>query len=125
MNKNLQEPQSSEEVDLGQLFKLIGNAFNRLFKFIGSILNSLFLAFVWLVFFAKKHILKVIIAAIVGFGIGFVKQYTEDPIYKSMMIVKQNYNTGENLDNTLSYYNNLIVNKDSLALSESLNISPS
>ena len=28
---------SSEEVDLGQLFKLIGDAFNRLFRFIGNI----------------------------------------------------------------------------------------
>jgi hypothetical protein len=48
-------PQPSEEVDLGQLFKMIGNAFQRLFQFIGSIFNKLFLAFVWLVFFIKKH----------------------------------------------------------------------
>lgn len=41
----------SEEVDLGQLFKMIGNAFSRLFNFVGSIFKQLFLAFVWVVFF--------------------------------------------------------------------------
>ena len=29
--------QPNEEVDLGQLFKMIGNASSRLFQFIGSI----------------------------------------------------------------------------------------
>ena len=43
MSNKLPEQPNSEEVDLGQLFKLIGNAFNRFFKFIGSILNSFFL----------------------------------------------------------------------------------
>ena len=34
--------QPSEEVDLGQLFKMIGNAFQRLFQFIGSIFKHIF-----------------------------------------------------------------------------------
>ena len=34
-------PQPSEEVDLGQLFKMIGNGFRRLFQFIGSIFKQL------------------------------------------------------------------------------------
>jgi hypothetical protein len=125
MSKNLQESQSSEEVDLGQLFKLIGNAFNRLFKFIGSILNSLFLAFVWLVFYTKKHILKIVLAGVLGFSFGFVKEKISNPVYKSSTIIKQNYNTGENLYLLIEFYNDLISEKDSIALSESLQISPS
>ena len=31
---------SSEEVDLGQLFKAIGNLFSRFFSFIGSLLGT-------------------------------------------------------------------------------------
>jgi hypothetical protein len=124
MSKNLQESQSSEEVDLGQLFKLIGNAFNRLFKFIGSILNSLFLAFVWLVFFTKKHILKIVLAGVLGFSFGFVNEKISDPIYKSSIVVKQNYNTGENLYSVINYYNDLISDKDSMALSNILKITP-
>ncbi len=124
MSSNLPESQPSDEVDLGQLFKIIGRAFDRFFSFIGRIFNGLFLAFVWMVFFVKKHAIKILIAAVVGFGLGFVKQKLGKPTYKSMIIVKQNYNTGENLYNTINYYNELIANKDSLALSESLNITP-
>ena len=70
MSKDLPQPQQSEEVDLGQLFKLIGNAFERFFNFIGNILNKLFLAFVWMVFFLKKHLIKFVIAGVIGVGLG-------------------------------------------------------
>ena len=44
MSKDLQQqPQpQSEEVDLGQLFKLLGNMFDRLFQFIASIFKQTF-----------------------------------------------------------------------------------
>ena len=122
MSKDLPESQPSEEVDLGQLFKIIGNAFNRFFRFIGSILNSLFLAFVWLVFFIKKHFLKIALAGIIGFAYGFIRQKTSDPIYKSSIVIKQNYNTGESLYSILDYYNNLIFEQDSVTLSNILQI---
>ena len=70
MSNKLPESQPSEEVDLGQLFKLIGRAFDRLFGFIGSILNKLFLAFVWMVFFVKRHFIKIALAGIIGFAYG-------------------------------------------------------
>ncbi|HKK12469.1 MAG TPA: hypothetical protein VJ945_06530 [Flavobacteriaceae bacterium] len=116
MNKKIQEQPDSEEVDLGQLFKLIGNAFNRFFRFIGSILNGLFLAFVWLVFFFKRHAIKIVIAAVLGFGFGFLKEKISRPIYQSSVIVKQNYDTGKNLYGLIDYYNQLIKDKDTLTL---------
>ena len=125
MSNNLPESQPSEEVDLGQFFKLIGNGFSRFFNFIGNILNILFLAFVWMVFFVKKHFLKIALAGIIGFAYGFIKEKIGDPVYKSDIIIKQNYKTGENLYNTLVYFNELIKNKDSIALSENLKIQPS
>lgn len=112
MSKESPQPQPSEEVDLGQLFKLIGNAFERFFKFIGNIFYKLFLAFVWFVFFIKKHILKLVIAGIIGIGLGFMLQKVSDPVYKSYVTIKQNYNTGENLYNSISYYNDLVKQKD-------------
>lgn len=123
MSENLQ-PQSSDEVDLGQLFKLIGNAFNRLFKLIGNVFNSLFLAFVWLVFFVKKHFIKLIIAAIIGVVYGFIKEKLSDPIYSASIVIKQNYNTGENLNSIKNRYNNLIIAQDSMILAKDLKISP-
>jgi hypothetical protein len=124
MSKNLPEPTNSEEVDLGQLFKLIGNAFNRFFRFIGSILNSLFLAFVWVVFFFKKHALKIGIAAVLGYGVGFLKEKMSKPIYQSSVLVKQNYKTGKNLYNLIDYYTELIEETSKSSLATNLDISP-
>ena len=81
-------PQPSEEVDLGQLFKLIGNAFQRLFQFIGSIFNKLFLAFVWLVFFTKKHAVILLISAVAGLALGFILDKISPPTYKSSILKK-------------------------------------
>ena len=125
MSKDLPQPQPSEEVDLGQLFKLIGNAFDRFFKFIGSIFKSLFLAFVWLVFFVKTHILKFIIAGVIGIAVGIFLEKTSDPMYKSYITIKQNYGTGENLYNSISYYNDLVSQRDAKTLKNILNIQES
>ena len=105
-------PQPSEEVDLGQLFKLIGNAFQRLFQFIGSIFNKLFLAFVWLVFFIKKRAVFLLIAAVAGLTLGFILDKISPPTYKSSITVKQNYATGENLYGSIAYYNSLLKDGD-------------
>lgn len=122
MSKDLPQPQQSEEVDLGQLFKLIGNAFSNFFRFIGSIFNKFFLAFVWLVFFVKKHVIKLAIAGVVGIVLGMVLEKTSEPVYKSHITVKQNYDTGENLYNTISYYNDLVKQEDIKTLESVLGI---
>ncbi|MDG1056850.1 MAG: hypothetical protein P8O83_03915, partial [Flavobacteriaceae bacterium] len=105
-------PQPSEEVDLGQLFKMIGNGFRRLFQFIGSIFKQLFLAFVCFVFFLKKRAIILLIAAAVGLALGLVLNKTSPPIYKSSISVKQNYPTGENLYGSIEYYNGLLKDRD-------------
>lgn len=113
MSKDLPQPSNqSDEVDLGQLFKLIGNMFNNLFKFIGGLFNKLFLAFVWLVFFVKKHVIKFVIAGVLGIGLGFLNEKVSTPVYQSYITVKQNYKTGENLYNAIEYYNDLVKQED-------------
>ncbi|CAH8282828.1 hypothetical protein EV196_101678 [Mariniflexile fucanivorans] len=122
MSNDLPKPQQSEEVDLGQLFKLIGNAFDRFFRFIGNIFKTLFLAFVWFVFFIKKHIIKLFIAGFIGVLLGFSLETALEPVYKSYATIKQNYQTGENLYNSISYYKDLVRQKDINTLKKSLNI---
>jgi hypothetical protein len=122
MSKELPQPQQSEEVDLGQLFKLIGNAFDRFFKFIASIFNKLFLAFVWFVFFIKKHFLKLVLAGVLGLILGFILEKTSEPVYKSYVTVKQNYPTGENLYNSIGYYKDLVMQNDVTTLKNTLGI---
>ena len=124
MSKEIQKPQQSEEVDLGQLFKLIGNAFEKFFNFIGSIFNRIFLAFVWCVFFVKKHVIILSVAALLGFVYGYIKLKLSEPIYSSNAVIKQNYNTGESLFTSLNYYNDLISDRDTTSLSLSLSITP-
>ncbi len=124
MSNNLPESQPSEEVDLGQLFKLFGRAFDRFFRFIGNILNKFFLAFVWLVFFIKRHFIKIAIAAFAGMAFGIIKQKSSVPVYKSAIVIKQNYATGEHLYNTLEYYNSLIGEQDSISIGSILKIDP-
>ena len=122
MSKDLQQQPQSEEVDLGQLFKLIGNAFSNLFAFIGGFFKNIFLGFVWFIFFVKKHFIKLIAAGVIGVILGFVQEKTSEPIFKSYITIKQNYNVGEGLYNSIDYYNDLLGNQDYEALEGALNI---
>ena len=122
MSTNSNTPNTSEEVDLGQLFKLIGNAFDRFFNFIYNIFKSIFLAFVWLVFFVKKRIIILALAGISGLIIGVLKSRSLVPKYESSVTVVQNYPTGENLYNAVSYYNDLVRQGDFETLGTVLNL---
>ena len=125
MSKDLQTPPNqSEEVDLGQLFKMIGKTFDNLFKLIANIIKKSFLGFVWLIFFIKSHIIKIVIGGIIGFAFGFYRQSTGEPIYKSTTVLKQNYDTGENLYRLVDYYNELIAEADTVTLGSVLSIDP-
>ena len=126
MSKEVKSPQNnSEEVDLVQLLKLIGSGFKSIAIFIGHILNKFFFVFVWIVFFTKKNILILIISAFVGLLFGYIVEYKMGPLYKSSMIIKQNYNTGKSLYNSLEYFNGLLAEGDFDALSKELLIDTS
>jgi len=122
MITNSNTPNTSEEVDLGQLFKLIGNAFDRFFNFFITIFKRIFLAFVWLVFFVKKRIIILALAGISGLIIGVLKGKSSVPKYESSVTVVQNYPTGENLYNAVSYYNDLVRQGDYETLVTVLNL---
>ena len=112
MSTNSNVPNNSEEVDLGQLFKLIGNVFDRFFNFIASIFKNIFLAVVWCIFLVKKRIIVLGIATVFGLVIGAFSQKTATPKYESSVTVVQNYPTGENLYSSVGYYNDLLRQQD-------------
>ena len=122
MSTNSSAPNNSEEVDLGQLFKLIGNVFYRFFNFILSIFKNLFSAFVWLVFFIKKQIIVLGLAGIIGVIIGVLVVKTSVAKYKSSVTLVQNYQIGENLYSAVGYYNDLLRQRDYKILGEALNL---
>ena len=116
MSKDLPQQPQSEEVDLGQLFKLIGNAFDRLFSFIGSIFKAIFSVFIYtlkaIINNYKLITISMVIAGAVGFGIETFKQ----DIYSSSMLVKPYFDSKFQLVTNINYYNALIDDKDYVQL---------
>lgn len=123
MSNEVPQPQQSEEVDLGQLFKLIGNAFNRFFQFIASIFKGIFHTIILFLLFIQKHIIKLAIVGFIGLAIGFYLDSTKMPRFISAMVVEPNFNSVQQLYNNVNFYNELAEAGDSIALAEAFNIS--
>jgi hypothetical protein len=116
---------SSEEVDLGQLFQLIGNGFRKFFNFIGDIFKGIFKIIIHFLLFIQKHFLKFAIAGIVGLAIGVYLDSIKEPTYISTMVVEPNFNSVQQLYNNVNFYNELAEAEDSTALAEALDLTRS
>ena len=123
MSTDKPQPQQSEEVDLGQLFKLIGNAFERFFNFIGSIFRAFFQIIISFLIFIQKHLIKFAVIGVLGFVIGVYLDSKKEPRYISTMVIEPNFNSVQQLYNNINFYNELAGARDSTALAEALNIS--
>jgi len=113
---------SSEEVDLGQLFQLIGNGFKKLFRFIGNIFKGIFHTIILFMLFLQKHFIKFVIAAIVGLALGIYLDMVKEPKFISTMVVEPNFNSVQQLYNNVNFYNELAQAEDSTALAEALDV---
>lgn len=113
---------SSEEVDLGQLFQLIGNGFKKFFNFIGNIFKGIFNIIIHFLLFIQKHFLKFAIAAVVGLALGIYLDMIKEPKYISTMVVEPNFNSVQQLYNNVNFYNELAMSQDSTTLAEVMNI---
>lgn len=122
MNKDLPQPQPSDEVDLGQLFKLIGNVFDRFFRFIGRIFKAFFGVILLFLFFLQKHFIKFIVIVVIGVSIGAFMDLKKEPQYISTMVVEPNFNSVQQLYNNIAFYNEQAGAQDFVSLSEALNI---
>lgn len=122
MNEKLPQQQTSEEIDLGQLFKLIGKAFDKLFKFIVSIFKAVFSVFVYalkaVVDNFKIIAVSMLVAAIIGLSIEMMKR----DVYSSQMLVKPYFDSKYQLVTNINYYNALIGEKDYKQLTEIFDI---
>lgn len=123
MSEGLPQPQKSEEVDLGQLFKLIGNAFDRFFSFIGSIFKGAFNFLILFLLFIQKYFVKFLVIILVGLILGILVDIKKEPRFISTMLVEPNFNSAQQLYNNINFYNELAKAEDSVALAEALSIS--
>jgi len=112
----------NEEVDLGQLFKVIGNGFRNFFNAIGNLFKSIFHYLILVLLFVKKNIVFLGLATLLGGAIGYFIDRNSDNYFSSEMIIKTNYGSAKQLNNQKEYINNLVKNEDSVTLASYFNI---
>ncbi|WP_299670589.1 hypothetical protein [uncultured Polaribacter sp.] len=116
MSTNQPTKNNEEEVDLGSLFVIIGKGFSKFFNFIGNIFKGIFHVFISILIFLKENIIKIGIAAIIGFGIGFFLELKSPEKYGSDLLVQANFKSATQLYNNINFYNDLVKQKDTAGL---------
>ncbi|GAB4514658.1 MAG: hypothetical protein Tsb004_22960 [Allomuricauda sp.] len=113
---------NSDEIDLGQLFQMIGRGFQKFFNFIASIFKGIFHLIMLFLLFVQKNIFVIGAALIIGGVGGFVLDSITPEKYISRMVVEPNFNSVQQLYNNIAFYNDLAKAQDSVALATALNI---
>ncbi|RIV44621.1 hypothetical protein [Flagellimonas pelagia] len=113
---------TSDEIDLGQLFQMIGRGFQRVFNFIGSIFKGIFHVLMLFLLFIQKNIIVIGTALVIGAIGGYVLDTILPEKYISKMVVEPNFNSVQQLYNNIAFYDDLAKANDSVALATALNI---
>ena len=100
---NIPNNNSSDEIDLGQLFQMIGNGFNRIFR-----------SFLRLFLYLKKNALILFGLVILGGAIGFGLNLIVDKKIKTEVIVKPNLDSRNYLYEVVDEIQSNIKAKDTL-----------
>ncbi len=100
-------PQSSGEIDLGHLFKMIGRGFDRVFK-----------AFLRVFLYVKRKAVWLIGAIIIGLAIGFFLNVSLDKQLKTEVIVKPNFESKDYLYDIIEEIQANIVARDAQFLAK-------
>ena len=100
-------PQSSDEIDLGQLFKMIGRGFDNFFE-----------AFLRFFLYLKNNFVILAILIFAGFAIGFALKYVISDEMKTEVIVKPNFDSKDYLYNVVKEIEANLKNKDTTFFSE-------
>jgi len=101
-----------EEVDLGSLFLIIGNGFKKLFNFIWMLITGIFHFLILILLFIKGNMVKLLIAALIGGGIGSYLEFTKEKTFGSDLLVQPNFKSTKQLYNNVNYYNDLVAQKE-------------
>lgn len=113
---------SSDEIDLGHLFKIIGKGFDNLFNFIARIFKGLFHGLITVLLFLQKNFIVLAITAVLGVGGGFFLDWYLPEEYVSKMVVEPNFNSAQQLYNNIEFYDDLAKAEDSVTLANALEI---
>ncbi len=123
MSKNLPKPQESEEVDLGQIFKLIGSAFDRFFRFIGSIFIGIYDLVIALLIHFYKRMIWYALGLVIGLISGFIIDVKLDHLYGANVFIETNFNSARQVYENIKQFQQLAAkDKDILQLAKILGI---
>ncbi len=125
-NNNTPSKSGEEEIDLGQLFSLIGKGFSGLFRSFGKLFKYTFYGFVHFLLIVRRNFIFFTISSMLGLALGAVYQnFIYIPKYESSMTVKPNFGSTVQLYKNIDFYQNLVYLKDYEKLAENLNITES
>jgi hypothetical protein len=123
MSKDLKPTPQNEEVDLGQLFKMIGNLFQRFYNFIAAIFKGLFHVLILILAHFFKRLKWYALAGFIGLALGFFLERSSEKLYGANMFIKTNFNSGYQVYENIKNLNELAdVEQDSVKLAEILKI---
>ncbi len=124
MKENNPVNKNEEEIELGQLFTLIGRGISNFFNFIGVILKTIVLWILNLILFIRTNSKKLILGAIIGGLLGGIYQYGfKAKKYESSMTVQPNFGSAVQLYKNIDYYQSLVKQEDIERLASSFDIS--
>lgn len=121
MSTNKQED-SNEDVDLGKLFIIIGKGFSNFFNFFGNIFKGLYHIIIVILIFLKTNVKKIGISLFIGAVAGCFLEVNKTPKYSSEMLVQPNFKSARQLYNNISFYNDLVKQKDIKGIQEVFNL---
>ena len=123
MSKESPQPQPSEEVDLGPLFKAIGNIFDKFFRLIGNAFKGLFKIVLLVLTHFYKRTIWYSGAIIIGLIFGFIADSKFDKLYGANMFIETNFNSARQVYENIKQFHQLAnKDKDFKELSKKLNI---
>lgn len=114
--------QDSDEIDLGQLLQYLGDAIRTVFAAIKDFLSSLVSGILWLILLVRRNVILLgLVFIIAGVG-GFFLDQSLPKKYISKMVLEPNFNSVQQLYNSIEFFNNLAETEDSITLGTILNI---
>lgn len=116
----------NEEIDLGQLFKIIGKGFQNLFDFISSIFGTLFKILILVLLHFYKQFKWYALVVFLGLILGYFLDKNAVTQYGANMFIETNFNSARQVYEVINEFNQLASkDRDFVELARRLNISPS
>lgn len=127
MSENIQntennKSQKSNDIDLGDLFRMIGRALNKLFVFLRTTFLIILDLFIRALIVMRAHVVKFIIVGLLSVATGWFIDSRQPLLYGANMTIRVNFDSARQLYSNIRYYNELAIDKDSVRLGEIFNM---